>query len=443
MGDGVLLPQDWSALVLFEVKIMIYTSNTKKALKVCFEVHKNQVDRNGIPYVFHPFHIADQMSDEVTTIVALLHDVVEDGGYTFNDLREVGFSEEVIGALVALTHDKSIPYLEYVWNIRKNTIAAAVKKADLQHNKDLTRLGVVTEKDKARVLKYKMAEAILGEHRRERDGVFRVSLPLDDNELYYLTIFYDEGNPVGYSLDAEYADDVHYDFSAKDADRVKALLPKEESLPEALAEYLKAHNEIEFAALLRDNQISVKSFSFGNPRIFPKRVLMKPDIVLYGYKFSVTGAYGYEYFIKGEHICTVGESFAPDRSFKGMAGWSMSWGYTSYHPNSNLESVQPDDRIVRTPIIDHETQKMVAEYIRVDDKQHILSCDGVEIFIDKQDNITIYRKGNTVVAIRRHAIAPEAPVMELYGERTQAYYAVELGQDISDKIKLLITTFTE
>ena len=422
---------------------MIYTSNTKKALKVCFEAHKNQVDRSGIPYVFHPFHIADQMSDEDTTIVALLHDVVEDAGYTFNDLREAGFSEKVIGALVALTHDKSIPYLEYVWKIRKNTIAAAVKKADLQHNKDFTRLDEVTEKDKARVLKYRMAEAILGEHRKERDGIFRVSLPLDDNKLYYLTIFYNDSGPVGYSLDAEYADDVHYDFSANDADRVKTFLPKAESLPEALAEYLKTHNEIEFSALLRGKQISLKSFSFGDPYAQLERILRKPNIVLYGYKFSVTGAYGYEYFTKGEHICTVGESFIPDRSFMGMAGWSMSWGYTSYHSSSNLEPSQQDDGIVRTPIIDHETEIMVAEYITVNARQHVLSCDGVEIFIEKKENSTVYRQGNTVIAIRRRAVAQEAPVMELYGEHTPAYYAVELRQDISDKIKLLITTFTE
>lgn len=57
---------------------MIYTVDTKKALKLCFEAHKNQTDKAGMPYVFHPFHVAEQMPDEKTTIVALLHDVVED-----------------------------------------------------------------------------------------------------------------------------------------------------------------------------------------------------------------------------------------------------------------------------------------------------------------------------------------------------------------------------
>ena len=54
---------------------MIYTSDTKKAMKLCFEAHKEQTDKSGLPYVFHPFHVAEQMSDEDTTVAALLHDV--------------------------------------------------------------------------------------------------------------------------------------------------------------------------------------------------------------------------------------------------------------------------------------------------------------------------------------------------------------------------------
>ena len=57
---------------------MIYTDKTKKAMKLCFEAHKDQLDKSGMPYVFHPFHVAEHMKDEVTTIVDLLYDVVEE-----------------------------------------------------------------------------------------------------------------------------------------------------------------------------------------------------------------------------------------------------------------------------------------------------------------------------------------------------------------------------
>ena len=66
---------------------MIYTKETKKALKLCFEVHKEQIDKSGLPYVFHPFHLAEQMNDENSVIVALLHDVVEDSEKTFEDFK--------------------------------------------------------------------------------------------------------------------------------------------------------------------------------------------------------------------------------------------------------------------------------------------------------------------------------------------------------------------
>lgn len=125
---------------------MIYTAGTKKALKLCFEAHKDQVDKSGMPYVFHPFHLAEQMSDERSTIVALLHDLIEDTEYTFEDLRKMGFEDEVIEALVLMTHDDSVPYMTYVAAIKQNPIAKAVKLADLEHNSDLSRLDIIDEK---------------------------------------------------------------------------------------------------------------------------------------------------------------------------------------------------------------------------------------------------------------------------------------------------------
>ncbi len=142
---------------------MIYTKNTKMAMTLCFETHKDQLDKGGMPYVFHPFHLAEQMTDEQTTIVALLHDVVEDGNLTLDDLKNMGFSSEIVNALALLTHDNSVDYLEYVKMIKTNPIATAVKLADLKHNSDLTRLDTVDEKVLSRVEKYKKAIAILQE----------------------------------------------------------------------------------------------------------------------------------------------------------------------------------------------------------------------------------------------------------------------------------------
>ena len=140
---------------------MIYTPLTKKALKLCFEAHKNQTDKTGLPYVFHPFHLAEQMTDEYTTVTALLHDVVEDTDYTLNDLKEMGYPDEVIQALSLLTHDDGSEYMEYVKRLKSNPIARAVKLADLKHNSDLSRYDTIDNQAIKRTAKYQQAIEIL------------------------------------------------------------------------------------------------------------------------------------------------------------------------------------------------------------------------------------------------------------------------------------------
>ena len=112
---------------------MIYTALTKKAMKVAYEAHHGQTDRSGTPYIFHPFHVAEQMDDELSVCTALLHDVIEDTEITFEDLTGE-FPEEVVEALRCLTRDKNMNYFDYIRNLRKNPIAKKVKQADLLHN---------------------------------------------------------------------------------------------------------------------------------------------------------------------------------------------------------------------------------------------------------------------------------------------------------------------
>ncbi|MBR5187851.1 MAG: HD domain-containing protein [Clostridia bacterium] len=145
---------------------MIYTEKTKKAMQICFQAHKEQTDKSGVPYVFHPFHVAECMKDEDSTVTALLHDVVEDTDWTFEGLQAEGFGENVMEALRLLTHKDGIfseeAYLQYVTALKENPIARAVKIADLEHNSDLTRFGTdITERDIMRAAKYQKALILL------------------------------------------------------------------------------------------------------------------------------------------------------------------------------------------------------------------------------------------------------------------------------------------
>ena len=145
---------------------MIYTEKTRKALNLCFRAHKDQTDKAGAPYVFHPFYVADRMTDEATTVTALLHDIVKNTDYTFERLLEEGFDEEVVNAIRLLTHPDvdmtEEAYMEYIEALKQNPIACAVKIADLEHNSDLSRYGTsVKGKDIMRTAKYQKALVVL------------------------------------------------------------------------------------------------------------------------------------------------------------------------------------------------------------------------------------------------------------------------------------------
>lgn len=144
---------------------MYYTPMTKAAMKLCFEAHKDQVDKAGIPYIFHPISLAERFGEgqETETCVALLHDVLEDTNYTVDNIRAAGMNEEVIEALLLLNHDPKVEYMDYIRHLSKNNIARHVKIYDLQHNSNLSRLEKVTKKDLKRVEKHKEALRILFE----------------------------------------------------------------------------------------------------------------------------------------------------------------------------------------------------------------------------------------------------------------------------------------
>jgi len=118
---------------------MIYTKMTKEAMRVAYKAHHGQVDKTDIPYIMHPLHLAEQMTDEVSTTCALLHDVVEDTFLELDDLRNMGFPEEVVHIVGLLTHDEDLSYDEYINRLKNHPIARKIKIADMIHNSNLDR----------------------------------------------------------------------------------------------------------------------------------------------------------------------------------------------------------------------------------------------------------------------------------------------------------------
>ncbi len=129
----------------------------EKAIQIALKAHEKQVDKAGKTYILHPLRLMVQMPTEELQIIAVLHDVVEDSKYIFEDLEKEGFSAEVIEALKALTKQKDEQYDDFIKRVKGNPLAVQVKLADLKDNSNLDRLQNPTEIDLERVEKYKKA----------------------------------------------------------------------------------------------------------------------------------------------------------------------------------------------------------------------------------------------------------------------------------------------
>ena len=141
----------------------VKTSNIEKAISIALTAHKGQKDKAGAPYILHPLRVMLAMATDLEKQAAVLHDVIEDGGITPENLRLEGFSEEVCSAVVALTKKPGEPYNQYLNRVNENPIARKVKMADLNDNMNLNRIKEPSQQDRKRMEKYKDAMAFLKE----------------------------------------------------------------------------------------------------------------------------------------------------------------------------------------------------------------------------------------------------------------------------------------
>lgn len=121
-----------------EQKKRIYVNNqqVELALQIALIAHDGQVDLDGKPAILHALAVGMAGENATEQCVGFLHDVVEDSDYTIEGLRRVGVALKIIRALEVLTHDKSVPYMDYIRSIEAsgNDTALKVKINDLRHN---------------------------------------------------------------------------------------------------------------------------------------------------------------------------------------------------------------------------------------------------------------------------------------------------------------------
>jgi (p)ppGpp synthase/HD superfamily hydrolase len=124
------------------------------AIALAADAHRGQRDKSGQPYILHPIRVMLQCRTEEQRIAAVLHDVVEDTGRSFDDLRDLGYPEDILRALDCLTKRDGEPYEAFVERAASDPIARVVKIADIEDNMDLRRLPGILEKDVERIGRY-------------------------------------------------------------------------------------------------------------------------------------------------------------------------------------------------------------------------------------------------------------------------------------------------
>jgi (p)ppGpp synthase/HD superfamily hydrolase len=127
-----------------------------RARAISEAAHAGQVDKAGAPYFSHPARIAAGFADPDARCVAYLHDVVEDcPGWTLARLAAEGIPPAVVAAVDALTKREGEANEAYLARVIANPLALRVKIADMRDNMDLSRIASPTEKDRARLEKYR------------------------------------------------------------------------------------------------------------------------------------------------------------------------------------------------------------------------------------------------------------------------------------------------
>jgi (p)ppGpp synthase/HD superfamily hydrolase len=108
----------------------------ERAIALALAAHRGQryPTPEPTPYAHHVLRVMLAVGGFRTQMAAVLHDVLEDTPVTVGELREAGMPDDVVDAVVALTHRPEHSYEQYIEQVARDGMAREVKLADLADN---------------------------------------------------------------------------------------------------------------------------------------------------------------------------------------------------------------------------------------------------------------------------------------------------------------------
>lgn len=166
----------------------------RKAFDIALDAHKDQRRKSGEPYIYHPIEVAKIVANEIglgaTSIAcALLHDVIEDSEYTYEDLKKI-FGKNIADIVNGLTKIsvmnqqnisvQSENYRKLLLTLSEDFRVILIKIADRLHNmRTLESMHPVKQKKIAAETAYIYAPLA------HRLGLYNIKSELEDLSLKY------------------------------------------------------------------------------------------------------------------------------------------------------------------------------------------------------------------------------------------------------------------
>lgn len=353
----------------------------RSAFDTAVNAHRNQRRKSGEPYVFHPISVAKIVAHEIgldaTSIAAaLLHDVVEDTEYSFEDIEKL-FGSDVMRIVEGLTK-----------------ISKLSKESNVSLQAENFRKLLITLNDDIRVIIIKIADRLHNMQTLDAMPEYK-QIRIASETLY---IYAPLSHRIGlYNIKTELED---LSFKYTEADRYETIKNKIEESKEEQDQYINSFSEIIQFALAKEKlkyQIKGRSKSIFsiNRKMTIQNIPFENVFDKFAIRIIYKSTHRNEKFLAWKIYSIITDHFTPNPTR--LRDWitaPKSNGYEALHitvmgPNNKWVEVQ-----IRSERMNEIAEKGYAAHHKY--KQGQQKDIGIESWLDKLQEVLENQNENPV-----------------------------------------------